>query len=291
MPPHRRLGHNAPPDDNNPQSNLPPSFPARFMTVLELYRAQRDTLSQVQAAPPSPTFRVQYQPDAPPVYHTLFAILSSQATVVAQEELDTIREAVPSPPETPSPETVLEAVECVLPALSNEVTTMSIQAMEQVLNQSANPNNLELSDVPPEVWAALRTVVPARGSTLNNSISRSSSFAEARDSIQSGASSPMDDLPTHANVTPLFLASSSTEGQLSASYHPQSIEVEGPLPHVIGHQDHPISVSSSNTSHHQAITARLAKTLRPHSQSSRSASPCPTKSHLKPTTPPSASDH
>jgi hypothetical protein len=116
MPPRRRLGHNAPPDDDNPQSNLPPSFPARFMTVLELYRAQRDTPSQVQAAPPSPTFRVQYQPDAPPVFHTLFAILSSQATVVTQEELDTIREAVPSPPETPSPETILEAVERVLPA-------------------------------------------------------------------------------------------------------------------------------------------------------------------------------
>jgi hypothetical protein len=69
------------------------------MTVLELYRAQRDTLSQAQdVPPPSPTFRVQYQPDAPPVYHTLFAILSSQATVVAQEELDAIRAAVPSPP-------------------------------------------------------------------------------------------------------------------------------------------------------------------------------------------------
>jgi hypothetical protein len=87
MPPRRRLGPNAPLDDDNPHTNLPPSFPARFMTVLELYRAQRDTPSQVQAAPPSPTFVVQYQPDAPPVHHTLFAILSSQATVVAQEEL------------------------------------------------------------------------------------------------------------------------------------------------------------------------------------------------------------
>jgi hypothetical protein len=103
MPPRRRLGLNAPPDDDNPHTNLPPSFPARFMTVLELYRAQRDTPSQAQVAPPSPTFQVQYQPDAPPVYHTLFAILSSQATVVAQEELDAIREAVPSPPETPLP--------------------------------------------------------------------------------------------------------------------------------------------------------------------------------------------
>ncbi|KAN0139705.1 hypothetical protein V8E53_002367, partial [Lactarius tabidus] len=119
MPPHHRLGHNAPPDDDNPHTNLPPSFPARFMTVLELYRAQRDTLSQVQAAPPSPTFQVQYQPDTPLVSHMLFAILSSQAMVVAQEELDAIREAVPSPPETPSPEVIMEAVECVLPVLSN----------------------------------------------------------------------------------------------------------------------------------------------------------------------------
>jgi hypothetical protein len=138
-------------------------------------------------------------------------------------------------------------VERVLPVLSNEVTVMSIQAMERVLNQSANPDNLELNDVPPEVWAALCTAVPTRGSTLNNSISRSSSFAEARESVQSGASSPMDNLPTHANATPLFLAGSSQEGQLSASYHLQSIEVEGPLPHVIGDQEHPISVASSIT--------------------------------------------
>jgi hypothetical protein len=259
MPPRHRLGLNAPPDDDSPQTNLPPSFPARFMTVLELYRAQRDTPSQVQAAPPSPTYRVQYQPDAPPVYHTLFAILSSQATVVPQEELDAIREAVPSPPEMPSPETVLEAVQRVLPVLSNEVMNMSIQAMEQVLNHSVNPNNLELNDVPQEVWAALRTAVPARGSTLNDSISRSSSFAEARESIGSGASSPMDDSPTHANVTtPLFLAGSSTHGQHSASYHPQSIEAEGTLPHVIGDQSHPISVHSLTTPDHQAITTRLA---------------------------------
>ncbi|KAN0135979.1 hypothetical protein V8E53_006140 [Lactarius tabidus] len=258
MPPPRCLGHNAPPDDNNLHSHLPPSFPARFMTVLELYRAQRDTPSQVQAAPPSPTFRVQYQPDAPPVFHTLFAILSSQATVVAQEELDTIREAVPSPPETPSPETILEAVERVLPALSNEVMNMSIQAMEQVLRQSTNPSALKLNDVPPEVWVALCTAVPARGSTLNDSISCSSSFAEARESNGSGASLPMDDSPTHANTTPLFLAGSSMAGQLSTSYHPQSIEVEGPLLHVIGDQGHLISVHSSNTSNHQAITAQLA---------------------------------
>ncbi|KAN0138338.1 hypothetical protein V8E53_003801 [Lactarius tabidus] len=161
MPPRCRLGHNAPPDDDNPHTNLPPSFPARFMTVLELYRVQRDTPSQAQVASPSPTFRVQYQPDAPPVYHTLFAILSSQATVVAQEELDAIRAAVPSPPETPSPETILEAVERVLPVLSNEAMNMSIQAMEHVLNQSTNPNELELNDVPQEVWAALRTAVPS----------------------------------------------------------------------------------------------------------------------------------
>jgi hypothetical protein len=128
MPPRRRLGLNAPPDDDNPHTNLPPSFPARFMTVLELYRAQRDTPSQAQVAPPSPTFQVQYQPDAPPVYHTLFAILSSQATVVAQEEFDAIREAVPSPPETPSPQVVLEAVERVLPVLTHDTVTMSIQS-------------------------------------------------------------------------------------------------------------------------------------------------------------------
>ncbi|KAN0130440.1 hypothetical protein V8E53_011703 [Lactarius tabidus] len=235
-------------------------FPARFMTVLELYRAQRDTQSQVQAAPPSPTFWVQYQPDAPPVYHTLLAILSSQATVVAQEELDAIREAVPSLPNTPSPETILEAVECVLPSLLNEVTAMSIHAMEQVLAQSSAPNNLELNDVPPEVWAAPRSAVPVRGSSLNDSISRSSSFAEARESIQSGASSPMDNLPTNIVNTPLFLAGSSSEGQLSTSYHPQSIEAVDNLLHVIGDHNHPISVYSSTDSaagHQAAITSHL----------------------------------
>jgi hypothetical protein len=258
MPPRRRLGPNAPPDnDNPPLTNLPPSFPARFMMVLELYRAHRDTLSQVQAAPPSPTFQVQYQPDAPPVYHTLFAILSSQATVIPQEELDAIRAAVPSPPDTPSPETVLEAIERVLPSLPSEVVTMSVQAMEGVINHSTNSNALELNDIPQEVWAALRTAVPARGSTLNEAISCSSSFAEARDSTGSGASSPMDDSPAHANVTPLFLIRSSTQELHSASYHPQSIEVEGPSPNVIGDQGHPISVHSSSTPDHQAITTHL----------------------------------
>jgi hypothetical protein len=192
------------------------------------------------------------------VHHTLFTILSSQATVVVQEELDAIREAVPSPPETPTLEIILEVVERVLPVLSNEVTNMLIQAMEQVLARSTDPNNLELNDVPPEVWAALHTAVPARGSTLNEAISHSSSFAEARESHGSGASSPMDDSPTHAVNTPLFLARSSTEGQLSVSYHPQSLEVEGHLPHAIGDQSHPISIHSSNTSDHQAITTHLA---------------------------------
>ncbi|KAN0130021.1 hypothetical protein V8E53_012175 [Lactarius tabidus] len=221
---------------------LPPSFPARFMLVLELYRAQRDTPSQVQATPPSPTFRVQYQPDAPPVHHTLFAILSSQVTVVAQEELDAIRLAVPSPPETPSPEIILEAVEHVLPTLSNEVVAMSVQAMEQVLAQSSDLNSLELNDVPPEVWAALRTAVPARGSTLTNSISRSSSFVAARNNIGSGASSPMDDSPTHMAHTPLFLPGTSNEEHSSSSYHPQSLEVGEHPTHVLGDQLHPISV-------------------------------------------------
>jgi hypothetical protein len=189
------------------------------MTVLELYRAQRDSLSQVQAAPPSPTFRVQYQPDAPPVHHTLFAILSSQAMVVGQEELDAIRAAVLSPPESPSPEVILEAVERVLPSLSNEVIAMSLQAMEQVLAQSSAPENLELNDVPPEVWAALCTVVPARGSTLTESISCSSSFAEARDNNHSGASSPMDDSPTNIITMPLFLPGSFQHIMICHSLH------------------------------------------------------------------------
>ncbi|KAN0142041.1 hypothetical protein V8E53_000503 [Lactarius tabidus] len=135
---------------------------------------------------------------------------------------------------------------------------MLVQAMEGILNQSANSDALELNNIPQEVWAALRTAVPARGSSLNEAISRSSLFAEARESTGSGASLPMDNSPAHANITPLFLARSSIQEQHSASYHPQSIEVEGPLPHVIGDQGHPISVHSSITPDHQAITARLA---------------------------------
>jgi hypothetical protein len=137
---------------------------------------------------------------------------------------------------------------------------MSIHAMEQVLAQSSAPNNLKLNDVPPEVWAAPRSAVPVRGSSLNDSISRSSSFAEARESIQSGASSPMDNLPTNIVNTPLFLAGSSSEGQLSTSYHPQSIEAVDNLLHVIGDHNHPISVYSSTDSaagHQAAITSHL----------------------------------
>ncbi|KAN0131771.1 hypothetical protein V8E53_010422, partial [Lactarius tabidus] len=256
-PPRRRLGPNAPPDEDNPHTNLPPSFPARFMSVLELYRAQRDTPSQVQAAPPSPTFRVQYQPDAPPVHHTLFAILSSQATVVTQEEFEAIRAAVPSPPETPSPEVVLEAVERVLPSLTHDAITNAVNAMEQIAAQSSAPNELELSDVPPEVWAALRVAVPTKGSSINDTISRASSFAEARDSIRSANSSPMNDSPTNPTL-PLFLPGTSGSDQFSASYHPQSIEAASQEPHVIGDQQHPIYVhSSSPRDEHVAITQRL----------------------------------
>ncbi|KAN0135287.1 hypothetical protein V8E53_006852 [Lactarius tabidus] len=250
----RRLGPNAPPDDDNPHSNLPPSFPARFMTVLELYRAQRDTLSQVQDAPPSPTFRVQYQPDTPPVYHTLFAILSSQATVVAQEEMDAIREAVPSPPDTPTPEVILEAVERVLPVLTPDTINNSVHAMEQVLAQSSNPAGLELADVPPQVWAALRVAVPSKGSSIHDSISRASSFAEARDSIRSANLSPMNKSPTNAPL-PLFLPGSSGNEQLSTSYHPESIKADSLQQQAIGDHLNPIYVHSSSLG-----TERLAIT-------------------------------
>jgi hypothetical protein len=251
----RRLGPNAPPDDDSPHTNLPPSFPARFMTVLELYRAQRDTPSQVQDTPPSPTFRVQYQLDAPPVYHNLFTILSSQATVVAQEEFEAIRAAVLSPPDTPAPEVVLETVEWVLPSLAQDTLANSVIAMEHVLAQSSALNKLELEDVPPEVWAALRVAVPVRGSSIHDSISRTSSFAEAR---ESGQSSPMDDSPTNV-APPLFLPGSSGSEQLSASYHPQSIKVEDRNSYVIGDHDHPISVSLDplTATHPEAIMHRL----------------------------------
>jgi hypothetical protein len=134
--------------------------------------------------------------------------------VVAQEELDTIREAVPSPPETPSPQVVLEAVERVLPVLTPDTMSMSIRAMEQVLAQSSVPNELEINDVPPEVWAALRAAVPTWGSTINEAISCTPSFAEARDSARSNASSPMDDSPT-SNNPPLFLPGSSGEDHVT----------------------------------------------------------------------------
>ncbi|KAN0140656.1 hypothetical protein V8E53_001483 [Lactarius tabidus] len=227
------------------------------MTVLELYRAQRDTPSQVQAAPPSPTFRVQYQPDAPPVYHTLFAVLSSQATVVDQDEFDAIRRAVRSPPDTPSPEVAMEAVERVLPSLTHDAINNSVQAMEQVLAQSSAPNQLELSDIPPEVWATLRVAVPTKGSSIHDSISRASSFAEVRDPIRSANSSPMDDSPTNPPF-PLFLPGSSGSDQPSVSYHPQSLEVDSPLPHAIGNHSNPIYVHSSSPGmEHLAITQRL----------------------------------
>ncbi|KAN0141595.1 hypothetical protein V8E53_000057 [Lactarius tabidus] len=254
----RRLGPNAPPDDDNPHSNLPPSFPARFMSVLDLYRAQRDTPSQVQdAPPPSPTFRVQYQPDAPPVYHTLFAILSSQATVVAQEEMDAIRAAVPSPPNTPTPEVILEAVERVLPALTPDTINSSVLAMERIVAESSNPADLELADIPPQVWAALRVAVPSKGSSIHDSISRASSFAEARDSIRSAESSPMNESPTNGPL-PLFLPGSSGNEQLSTSYHPESIEVASPQQQVIGDHQNPIYVhSSSPGTERLAITQHL----------------------------------
>ncbi|KAN0141041.1 hypothetical protein V8E53_000797 [Lactarius tabidus] len=130
--------------------------------------------------------------------------------------------------------------------------------MEQVLAQSLAPDELELNDVPPEVWAALCTAVPARGSTLNETISCSSLFAEARESIHSGTSSPMDTSPTNVATTPLFILGSSDEGQLSVSYHPQSIKTDTPPPHVIGNHLHLIMVSSASYgSNRESITRHL----------------------------------
>jgi hypothetical protein len=200
---------------------------------------------------------VQYQPDAPPVYHTLFAILSSQATVVAQEEMDAIREAVPSPPDTPSPEVVLEAVERVLPVLTPDTINNSVQAMEQVLAQSSNPAGLELADVPPQVWAVLRVAVPSKGSTIHDSISRAPSFAEARDSIRSANSSPMNESLTNGPL-PLFLPGSSGNEQYSTLYHPESIEAASLQRQAISDQLNPIYVhSSSPGTERLAITQHL----------------------------------
>ncbi|KAN0136211.1 hypothetical protein V8E53_006071 [Lactarius tabidus] len=230
-------------------------MPPQMMTIPTLTSPPAFLLGSCRS--PLTHFQGAIPTGRPPVYHTLFEILSSQATVVAQEEFDAIRAAVPSPPDTPTPEVVLEAVERVLPSLDQESIANSVRVMEQVMAQSENPNELDLTDVPPEVWAALRVAVPSKGSTINESISRASSFAEARDSIRSANSSPMDDSPTNP-LPPLFLPGSSGSEQLSASYHPQSIEADSQRPHVIGDHQHPIYVHSSSPKDEQlAITQRL----------------------------------
>jgi hypothetical protein len=108
-----RSDHNPPGDTGPPLNNLAFGPTVNFITVLELFRAQRDSQVNPQAPPPSPSLEVHYLPDSEPL--ALGDILSSQVTFVTNQEFEQLRQAVPSQPEGHPPSAMVEAARIALP--------------------------------------------------------------------------------------------------------------------------------------------------------------------------------
>jgi hypothetical protein len=106
-----------PPGDTGPPLNNPAvGLTANFITVLELFRAQRDSQVNPQAPPPSPSLAVQLLPDNDTM--ALGDILSSQITFVSNGEFEQFRQVVPSQPLGLPPLALLEAARIAIPFLS-----------------------------------------------------------------------------------------------------------------------------------------------------------------------------
>ncbi|KAN0128913.1 hypothetical protein V8E53_013286 [Lactarius tabidus] len=200
-----------------------------FITVLELFRAQRDSQVNPQAPPPSPSLSVHYLPDNEPL--ALGDILSSQITFVTNQEYEQLRQVVPSQPQGLPPLALVEAARIALPFLNSDLVNSSISIMEQI-GQHTDISTLPVASVPPEIWAALRAAIPSQGSRLSSVVTSSPAFSTARISV-SGNSSPMEDSPTNTAPPPLFLEASSS--------------IETPPPN---NEDNPIWISSGDETPH-----------------------------------------
>ncbi|KAN0137679.1 hypothetical protein V8E53_004504 [Lactarius tabidus] len=256
-----RSDHNPPGDAAPPLRN--PTFgpTANFISVLELFRAQRDSQIHPQAPPPSPSLEVYQSQDNEPL--ALGDVLSSQITFVTNQEFEQLRQLVPSQPQGLPPLALLEAARIAIPFLSNDLINSSIEIMDNIAKHN-DANTLPVASVPPEIWAALRAAIPSQGSRLSSAVARSPSFSTAR-TPASGNSSPMDDSPINMPPPPLFLeASTSRDTPLNNEDNPIWVSSGDDTPRVNRQvvNDRMSSFSVDHTPGHHSMTPD--HTISPH---------------------------
>ncbi|KAN0138017.1 hypothetical protein V8E53_004188 [Lactarius tabidus] len=251
-----RSDHN-PPGDIGPPLNTMFGPTANFITVLELFCAQREAQVHPQAPPPSPSLAVHYSPDNDPM--ALGDILASQIAFVTNQEFEQLRQAVPSQPEGIPTAAIIEGACTALPFLSNDLVNSSIAIMENIANHT-EAATLPVQAVPPEIWAALRATIPSQGSRLSNAVSSSPAFSTAC-IPDSGNSSPMEDPPTNTPLQAMSLEASQAS---------------------LGIEANPIWVSSGNETPHansQAISDHMRSFSVNHTPGPYNPSPEHTLSH------------
>jgi hypothetical protein len=248
--------------DTGPPHNIPAvSHTANFITVLELFRAQRDSQVNPQAPPPSPSLSVHYLPDNEPL--ALGDILSSQITFITNQEFEQLHQIVLSQPLGLPPAAMIEAARIAVLFLANNLINSSIAIMENIVNHN-DVSMLPVAAVPLEIWAALRAAIPSQGSRLSSAVASSPAFSTARITV-SGNSSPMDDSPTNTPLPPLFLEATSS--------------IENPTPN---NEDNPIWVSSGDETPHavrQVFSNRMRLFSVDHTPGPYNPSPVHTPSH------------
>ncbi|KAN0142038.1 hypothetical protein V8E53_000500 [Lactarius tabidus] len=213
-----RPDFNPPGDTGPPHHNTSFGPIANFISVLELFRAQRDSQVHPQAPPPLTLTRA------------LGDVLSSQVTFVTNQEFEQLQQLVPSQPQGHPPAAMLEAARVAVPYLSNDLINSSIAIMENIANHT-DANTLPVTAVPPEIWAALRAAIPSQGSRLSSAVASSPAFSTARPDV-SGSSSPMDDSPINTPLPPLFLeASTSRDTSLNNEANPIWVSSGDETPH------------------------------------------------------------
>ncbi|KAN0139523.1 hypothetical protein V8E53_002639, partial [Lactarius tabidus] len=226
-------------DTGPPTNTLTVGPPVNFITVLELFRAQRDSQVLAQAEPPPSLSLTVYRLHNNEQF-ALGDVLSSQVTIVSDHELEQLQQLVPSQQEGIPQEAMVNAARVALPYLDIDLIISSIGIMENIGTRT-DISTLPVAAVPPKVWGALRAAIPSQGSRLSSAVANSPAFSIAR-VTSSGYSSPMDDLPTGTPIPPLFL--------------------EAPASHETtpNNMDNPIWVSSGDETPHdnrQVVNERL----------------------------------
>jgi hypothetical protein len=204
MPPRR----NTRPVDN-PQPLPRPGFQLLLTSLLAHREAARVASETSQPI-------VRWEPSSQP--ELLWDIIAGRTELVSAEELEAIREAVPSPPLS---QEQADAVTSAAFSLPLPVVEQSILAMETVLSLSQG-RDPDVTQIPVEVLNELRKIVPSPASRLPEQVARTPSFQIVRDSGSKG-SSPMDISPPPPSRTAQRCSCPSLHcsgGQSGHPYHP-----------------------------------------------------------------------